>query len=125
MTRRLRPLEECSQSVPAKEVKEMKPGDSILEMQVLHRNLNSGKEVVGFSWFKRIGPYPDPIPQRRVEAKEERGLETTDGDKSGADSNRSLALAWQPNLHVRCVDGEGDGEEDGDEAETLRPSLAR
>lgn len=87
MTRRLRPLEECSQSIPAREVKEIKPGDSVLEMQVLHRNLNSGKEVVGFSWFKRVGPYPDPIPLRKEEeAKEEgEGLpEAPDGDRSGS-----------------------------------------
>ena len=81
MTRRLRPVEECSQSLPAKEVKDSKPGDCVLEMQVLHRNLNSGKETVGYSWFKRVGPYPDPIPQRKEEAKEGAGL---DADKSGA-----------------------------------------
>lgn len=50
-------------------LKEVQPEDLLMEAKVVHRNLLSGNEVVGFSWFKKIGPFSGVPPE--VEGKGE------------------------------------------------------
>eukprot|EP01037_Dinobryon_pediforme_P018782 gene18782-19089_t len=71
-------------------LKEVQPEDLLMEAKVVHRNLLSGNEVVGFSWFKKIGPFSGVPPE--VEGKDENG-HGNDGVELNEEKNAEIGLS--------------------------------